>query len=288
MKPLRQLTPLRQRMIDDMTVRNLSPKTRQAYTAQVAKFAKHFRKSPELLGPDDIRSYQLFLVHEKHVSWTSFNQTVCALRFLYRITLQKDWAITHIPFPRTERKLPVVLSLSEVAQFFAALTSLKYRAILMTAYGAGLRTSEVCRLRVADIDSNRMVIHVRQGKGRKDRYVMLSENLLELLRAYWRVKRPADWLFPGNRAGRHISIAGVQRACQRASRDAGLRKRVTIRALRHSFATHLLESGTDVRTIQVLLGHRSLQTTARYTHVSAKTVCSTRSPLDLLPPPVRK
>lgn len=276
------MTPLRQRMMEDMKVRNLSPKTQSIYVTQVARFAKYFGKSPEWLGPEEIHSYQVYLV-KKHVSWSLFNQTVCALRFLYRITLQKDWAIEHIPFPRRERKLPVVLSLSEVAQFFQAIGHLKHRAILMTAYAAGLRTSEVVHLRVTDIDSQRRVIHVRQGKGRKDRYVMLSPKLLELLRAYWKVVRPRAWLFPGGRPDRPLNLSTVQRAAQKARLQSGLAKRVTVRALRHSFATHLLESGTDVRTIQVLLGHRSLQTTARYTHVSAKTVCATRSPLDLLP-----
>ena len=276
-------SPLRQRMIDDMTVRNLSPRTRDCYVSQVANFAKHFGKSPELLGPEEIRLYQLYLVHEKKVSWAYFNQSVCALRFLYRITLQKDWAIEHIPFPRTERKLPVVLSLSEVAQFLGAIRRLKYRAILMTAYAAGLRISEVTHLRVTDIDSQRMVIHVRQGKGRKDRYVMLSPNLLELLRTYWKMKRPASWLFPGKHPDRPISASAVQHACKRAGIDSGLKKAVCPRALRHSFATHLLEAGTDVRTIQILLGHRSLQTTARYTHVSRKTIAATSSPFEFLP-----
>lgn len=174
MKRVLQVTPLRQRMIDDMTVRNLSPRTREIYVYQVAKFAQHFGRSPALLGPEEIRRYQLFLIHERQVSWAYFNQTVCGLRFLYRVTLGKDWAVKHLPFPKKPKKLPVVLSLYEIAQFFRAVTNRKHRAILMTAYSAGLRTSEVTRLRVTDIDSQRMLIHVEQGKGRKDRYVMLS------------------------------------------------------------------------------------------------------------------
>jgi integrase/recombinase XerD len=277
------MTPLRQRMVEDMRLRNLSVKTQITYVTQVARFAKHFGKSPEVLAQEEIRAYQVYLVNEKHVSWSLFNQTVCALRFLYRKTLQKDWAIEHIPFPRQERKLPVALSLSEVARFFEAIANIKYRAILMTAYAAGLRTSEVVHLRVSDIDSQRRVIRIQQGKGHKDRYVMLSPRLLELLREYWKVVRPSGWLFPGKKPGHYISISAVQRNAKKATLQSRLGKSVTVRALRHSFATHLLEDGTNVRIIQVLLGHSSLQTTARYTHISASTVCATRSPLDLLP-----
>lgn len=277
------MTPLRQRMIEDMRVRNLARKTQVAYVSQVARFARHFGKSPELLGPEEVRAYQVYLVNEKRVSWSIFNQTVCALRFLYRVTLRRDWAIEHIPFPRQERKLPVALSPSEVARVFAAVANIKHRTLLMTAYAAGLRTSEVVRLRVDDIDSERMVIRIRQSKGRKDRYVMLSSRLPALLREYCKAVRPRQWLFPGSRPDRPIDITIVQRAAQKAGREAGLKKSVTVRMLRHSFATHLLEAGSNVRVIQVLLGHRSLQTTARYTHVSASTLCATSSPFDLLP-----
>lgn len=176
-------------------MRNLARQTQIAYVTQVARFSQYFGKSPEWLGPEEIPRYQVYLVEEKQVSWSLFSQTVCALRFLYRLTLRKEWAIEHILFPRREKKLPVALSLSEVARFSQAIPYLKHRALLMTAYAAGLRTSEVVHLRVADIDSQRMVIHVRQGKGRKDRYVMLSSKLLELLRVYWKVVRPREWLF---------------------------------------------------------------------------------------------
>ena len=281
------MTPLRQRMIEDMRVRNLARQTEIAYVTQVARFAKHSGKSPELLGLEEIRTYQVYLVNEKHVSWSLLNQTVCGLRFLYRVTLRREWAIEHIPYPRQERKLPVALSLAEVARFFEAVANIKHRAILMTAYAAGLRTSEVVKLRVSDIDSQRMMIRINLGKGHKDRYVMLSPKLLELLRAYWKVVKPRGWLFPGRKPTHWIHPTGVQRAALRAGLEAGLRKRVNIRMLRHSFATHLLESGTNVRIIQVLLGHNNLQTTARYTHVSASTVCATSSPFDLLPEPKR-
>jgi len=279
------MTHLRQRMIEDIRVRNLSPKTQVAYVTQVARFAKYFGKSPEVLGPEEVRAYLVYLINEKHVSWSLFNQTSCALKFLYRVTIPREWHVDQIPFPRQERKLPVALSPGEVARFLDAIPNLKHRAILMTAYSAGLRTSEVVHLRVSDIDSRRMVIRIQQGKGHKDRYVMLSPKLLELLRAYWKVVRPRDWLFPGSTPDRPIDITMVQKAAQKAGVQAGLRKRVTVRALRHSFATHLMEAGANVRIIQVLLGHRSLQTTARYTHVSASTVCATSSPLDLLPDP---
>lgn len=276
------MTPLRQRMIADMQVRNLSPHTQNIYLDHVSRFAGHFGKSPALLGPEEIHAYQVYLVQEKQVSWCSFNQSVAALRFLYRCTLHEDWAIERIPYPRRGQKLPVVLSISEVLQFFHSINSIKHRAMLMTAYAAGLRVSEVACLRVPDIDSQRMVIRVEQGKGRKDRYVMLSPMLLEILRTYWKLKKPSDWLFPGKIPGRHITPNAVKRACRNVSADAKLSKQVTMRTLRHSFATHLLEAGTDIRIIQALLGHRSLQTTARYTRVSIKTVRATASPFDQL------
>jgi len=282
------MTTLRQRMIEDLKVRNRSARTIKTYIAQVANFARHFGRSPELLGPEEIRQYQVYLVNERQVSWSSFNQAVCALRFLYRTTLRRDWAVEHIPFPRQPKRLPVVLSQAEVQRFLGAIKKLKYRAILMTAYAAGLRLSEVIRLRVSDIDSERMVIRIRQGKGQKDRYVMLSPKLLELLRSYWRRERPASWLFPGQwRQHRPIDQSTVQRACRQAGRDAGLTKPVTVRSLRHSFATHLLEAGTNIRIIQTLLGHSSVSTTQRYTFVSNKTVRATESPLELLAYPVK-
>jgi site-specific recombinase XerD len=269
-------------MIEDMRVRNLSPNTQQLYIDRVARFARYFGKSPELLGPEDVRTYQVYLIHQKRASSSALQQTVCALRFLYRNTLGKEWALPYIPAPKREKKLPVVLSQEEVSRFFEHLPNLKHRALIITAYATGMRVSEVVSLRAADIDSDRMMIRVEQGKGRKDRYVMLSPNLLELLRAYWKVARPADWLFPGQRPGTHLTAKRVLQVCIKAGAAAGLTKRATVRALRHSFATHLLEAGANIRVIQVLLGHRSLRTTARYTHVSRETICSTSSPLDQL------
>lgn len=276
------MSALRQRMTADMQVRNLSPRTISTYIDHVAKFAAYFNKSPELLGPDEIRQYQVHLVQEREVSWSLLNQCVCALRFLYRTTLRKDWVIAYIPFCKRERKLPLVLSLAEIARFFEAVSSLKYRALLMTAYAAGLRLSEVASLRVSDIDSARMLIRVRQGKGRKDRYVMLSPSLLSSLRLYWQAARPTGYLFPGTIPQRHISLSAVQKACQRAASDSGLDKRVNLRMLRHCFATHLLESGTNIRVIQMLLGHQSVHTTELYTHVSPQAVAETNSPLEVV------
>lgn len=280
------MTPLRQRMIEDMRVRNLSIKTQKTYVERVAKFALYFGKSPELLGPEQIRTYLVYLVEEKKVSWSLHNQTVCALRFLYGVTLGREWSIEHIPHAKKEQKLPVVLSLEEVSRLFEAVKSIKYRAVLMTAYAAGLRLSEAVHLQVVDIDSKRMVIHIRQGKGRKDRYVMLSQRLLAVLRQYWKQARPPLWLFAGRSPDKPVAATCVEKACRQAAIASGLKKTATVRSLRHSFATHLLEAGTDIRTIQMLLGHRSLTTTARYTHVSNKAICSTKSPIDLLVSPL--
>lgn len=278
------MTPLRQRMLDDMRVRNLATRTQEAYLWQVSRFAAHFHASPDTLGLPQIREYLAFLVREQHVGVSYLIQAVAALRFLYLITLDKDWKITSIPVPKQPRTLPVVLSPDEVAQFLSAIRSLKHRAILVTAYATGLRVSEVTHLRVADVDSSRMVIRVRAGKGAKDRYVMLSPHLLELLRAYWKAARPSGWLFPGRDPDRPITVTAVEIACRKTAESAGLTKRVTPRTLRHTFATHMLEGGADVRTIQLLLGHRSLATTARYTHVSRASVCANASPLDRLAP----
>ena len=282
------MTPLRQRMSDDMTLHGFKRKSITAYVACVARFAKHFGKSPEVLGTAEIRSYLLYLTHDRHVSSSTYNQALCALKFLYRFTLRKDWGLDGLARSRQQIKLPVVLSIDEVTRFFQAITSLRHRAILMTAYAAGLRISEVLALRVDDIDSQRMVIRVRQGKGSKDRYVMLSPRLLTLLREYWKANRrrkvyqPSPWLFPGNVPGQPITDGAVYESCEEACRAAGLEKHVTVHTLRHTFATHLLESGTDLRTIQILLGHRSLNTTARYLHVATAALQSTRSPLDRL------
>jgi len=278
------MTPLRQRMTEDMQVRNFSPHTQATYLHQVARFACHFRQSPEALGPEEIRAYQVYLTVEKRLAPSSILTAVAALRFLYRVTLKRAWPVADlIPAPKKPQTLPIVLSRTEVQRFLATVPSLKHRTILSVCYAAGLRISEAVRLQSADIDSQRMVLRVTQGKGQKDRYVMLSPRLLELLRTWWRVATPWTWLFPGTRAGRPITPDAVEEACLQAQRRCGIPKPITPHALRHAFAVHLLEGGTDVRTIQLLLGHRSLTTTARYLRIATSTVCATRSPFDLLP-----
>ena len=276
------MTPLRRRMIDDMTLRNFTPQTIQAYVRCVARFARHFHSSPEHLGPEQVRAFLLHLVQQQHVSLSHYKQTRCALRFFDRVTLDRHDVPESIPPVKQPRTLPVVLSLDEVARFFVAIRNLKHRAILMTAYAGGLRVSEVTQLRVTDIDSQRMVIRIRQGKGQKDRYVMLSPRLLEILRTYWRAVRPRDILFPGAIPDRPITTGSVRKVCHRARRAAGLGKHITVHTLRHSFATHLLEAGTDIRTIQVLLGHHSFSSTVRYVHVATASLPSITSPLDRL------
>jgi integrase/recombinase XerD len=276
------MTPLRKRMIEDLRVRNYSPRTVQHYTSQVAMFARYFGRSPDQLGPEHIHQYQVYLVTEKRCSWSNFNNAVCALRFLYRVTLGKDWMIKHLPYGKQPKRLPVVLSKEEVTRLFAAMPNRAYRVILMTAYSAGLRLSEVAHLRVGDIDSSRMLIRVRQGKGQKDRYVPLSSVLLEVLHGCAHVDEAEAWLFPGQRPGHYLSMRSIGRACKQAAKKAGSQKHVTMHTLRHSFATHLLESGIDIRTIQMLLGHKKLETTAIYTHVTEERLRSTKSPLDLL------
>jgi integrase/recombinase XerD len=279
------MTPLRQRMLEDMRLRNFSPHTQTSYLLQIAQFARYFAKSPEVLGPDEIRTYQLYLTTEKKLAPGSLQITASALRFLYKVTLKRPWDVEDLPSPKKLQTLPIVLSHEEVTHFLEAVRTVKQRTILTVCYAAGLRIAEATHLKITDIDSQRMVIRVDQGKGRKDRYVMLSPALLTLLRAYWKAERPRDWLFPGKLPGHPITPDAIQLACQQARRRAGLKKPISPHSLRHTFASHLLEAGTDVRTIQLLLGHRSLATTARYLKVATSTVCATTSPFDLLPVP---
>lgn len=276
------MTPLRQRMLDELQLRNFSRKTVDAYVGVVSRFALHFGKSPALLGAGEVRQYLLHLVQERKVAWGTYKQALSALRFLYRQVLKQGEIVQDIRCPRSERHLPVVLSLDEVSRFFAAVQSYKHRMILMTAYSAGLRIAEVVHLKVSDIDSQRMVLRVEQGKRRKDRYTLLSPVLLTMLRHYWWAARPLEYLFPGRSRERPMSISTVQGVCLQAQARAGIDKHITPHTLRHSFATHLLEAGTDLRVIQELLGHASPRTTARYTHVSAQLIARTPSPLDAL------
>jgi integrase/recombinase XerD len=275
------MTPLRQRFIDDLRLRNYARRTIDTYVGQVAAFAKHFGRSPAVLGPADVRAYQLHLL-QRRVSWSTFNQAACALRFLYRTTLGRPEELPFIPFGKRPKTLPSVLSPDEVLRLLDAAPPGRDRVLLQVAYGCGLRLNELLHLRVTDIDSARMVLHVRQGKGAKDRLVPLSLRLLQELRTYWLRGRPKAWLFPGRTAEGTLTSSNVQRRFTRLVQKVGLTKHCSMHTLRHSYATHLLEAGVDVLTLKALLGHSSLQTTARYLHVSTQRLRQTPSLLDLL------
>jgi site-specific recombinase XerD len=275
------MTSLRQRFIDDLRLRNYARRTIETYVSRVACFAKHFGRSPELLGVNEVRDFQLHLLQQR-VSWSSFNQAVCALRFLYGITLGRPEQLPFIPYGKRPKTLPSVLSPAEVLRLLDAAEPGRDRVLVQVAYSCGLRLSELIHLRVADIDSARMVIHVRQGKGAKDRLVPLSLRLLEELRAYWRMHRPSTWLFPGQKPDRSITNSNVQRRFGRVVKQVGLSKPCSMHTLRHSYATHLLEAGVDLLTLKALMGHTSLQTTARYLHVSTHRLMQAPSLLDLL------
>jgi integrase/recombinase XerD len=276
------VTPLRQRMQEDLQIRRYSPATIRIYLHAMAEFARHFGKAPDQLGAEHIRQYQLFLIQEKKVSQPTVVQMVCALRFFYTHTLNRKIPMERIPFPRRERKLPLILSREEVKALLQAPGDLRHRTLLAILYGCGLRVSELTELKVGDIDSARNVLRVRRGKGRKERQTLLPGKLLELLRCYWRHRRPTDWLFPSTDSTRPISPKAVYLICRKAARTAGISKPIHPHSLRHAFATHLLEAGVNLRTIQILLGHANLETTARYLHVADVAVRSTASPLDSL------
>ena len=273
------MSPLRRRMIEDMTIRKLAPKTQHDYLQRVKNFTTYLGRSPDTASSEDVRRYQLHLT-ASGVGVPTVNQTVSTLRFFFKVTLGRPDLVERTAFVREPRKLPVVLSPEEVARLLDAAPALKYKAPLSVAYGAGLRVSEVVALKVGDIDSKRMVIRIEQGKGRKDRYVMLSPHLLELLRAGWRAARPQGWLFPGRNPVQPMTTRQLNRACHAAADMAEIGKPVSMHTLRHSFATHLLEQNIDIRVIQVLLGHAKLDTTALYTRVATKTIQQVMSPLD--------
>src|SRR5262252_10029106 len=248
------MTPLRQRMVEDMHVRNYSEHTMRAYLHCVADFARHFRTSPAHLGPEQVRTYQLFLVQDKQLAWSTVVQTVCALRFFYTVTLRRPLMLEYIASPQRPLTLPIILSPAEVATLLSTPRNLKHRAILTTLYAAGLRVSELCQLQVTDIDSARMVLRVRQGKGQHDRYVMLSPKLLPLLRQYWRQAKPQPWLFPGQPCTRPMTTKTVYLVCRHAGKAADLPKVIHPHVLRHTFATHLLDAGVHRRRILLFLG----------------------------------
>jgi site-specific recombinase XerD len=281
------MTELRQKMIRAMQLRCFAPRTHESYLAAVSRFAKHFKQSPDLIPPEKVQDYLLYLLNERKLSWSSCNVHANGLQFFYSAVLGRPNALILPPRKRAQR-LPEILSASEVQRLFAAVSDLKHRVMLMVAYGGGLRLNEITHLKVTDIDSQRMLIRVEQAKGNKDRYTLLSQRLLNELRTYWRTYRPKTWLFPGSTPDKPLHESSIQKAIILAKAKAGIRKSGGIHVLRHCFATHLLEAGTDLRTIQTLMGHQSIQTTARYTRITANRVRHTASPLDLLvrPSPV--
>src|SRR6266568_3361338 len=277
------ISPLRQRMIEDMSLRHFGEKTQKDYIRAVKNLTIFLQRSPDTASNEDLRLFQLQLA-ENRVGAPTINSTVSALRFFFTVTLDRADAVRHLTFVHEPRKLPVVLSPEEVARFLEAAPGVKDKAAFSVAYGAGLRVSEVATLKVSDIDSKRMLLRVEQGKGRKDRYAMLSPQLLELLRDWYRVARPQGWLFPGQNPVNPMTTRQLTRACHAAAEMAEIKKRVTPHTLRHSFATHLLEQNIDIRVIQVLLGHAKLDTTALYTRVATNTIREVMSPLDRLTP----
>ncbi|MBM3746368.1 MAG: integrase [Acidobacteria bacterium] len=279
---------LRDRMEEDLKLGGYSACTRRIYLLYAYQFAKFHMRSPAEMGEEEIRRYLLHLMEERKVSRETLRQVRAGLTFLYRVTLRRAVEVEYFPVQRVQVRLPAVLSGTEVTALLEAVQSAKYRAILMIIYAGGLRILEACRLRAEDLDSKRMVIHIHAGKGDRDRYTVLSERLLTFLRDYWRQQRPQTWLFPGQTQAGHACPESVRRVFRQALATTGIRKRATVHTLRHSFATHLLEFGTDVAVIRTLLGHGSLRATEVYTHVSLEHIGRTRSPLDLLGTPAAR
>jgi site-specific recombinase XerD len=280
---------LRDQMVEDLQLREYARGTCKAYVDCARAFVAYHRRPPEEMGELEVRQFLMHLVEKKKASPASRKMHVAAIKFLYEVTLRRREVVAAIPWPKVGHGVPEILSGSEVAKLLEAVDAVKYRAVIMTAYGAGLRVSEVCSLRVDDIDSQRMTIRVRHGKGNQARYVPLPERVLFLLRRYWVLERPKKpWLFPGSQLGCPVSAASVRNHLAAAARKTGLTKRVTPHVLRHTFATHLLELGTDVRVVQMLLGHKSIRTTVRYTHVTSRVLAKTKSPVDVLGTPKQK
>jgi integrase/recombinase XerD len=284
MKPYyKRQTPITKRMAEDMLVRNLAVRTIDSYTYHVDRFARHFGKQPEDLGPEQIREFQLWMIQVNQSSWSQFNQAVCALRFLYTFTVKRPWAVEMIPFGKRPKKLPTVLGQDEVHDLIQCVSNIKHRAVLITLYAGGLRLAEATSLKLPDVDSQRMQLKINCGKGGRDRYVPISPRLLEELRAYWKAQRPSNYLFPGKTPDVPLSGATIQKAVRLAAALARINKRVTPHTLRHSYATGLLEAGVDLMAISKLLGHSSFLTTMIYLHCRRQHLGTAPSPLDWLP-----
>jgi site-specific recombinase XerD len=277
------MSALREQMLADLQLKGLTPKTQKIYLREVSNYAKYFGKSPEQLGEKELREYLLYLLNERKLAKGTYRFYYQGLKFLYKHTLKREEVVEKIHCPRGKKKLPVVLDLSEVKTLLSVIENLKHRAILTITYSAGLRISETTCLKVSDIDSKRMMVRVQQGKGGKDRYTILSQTALECLRQYWRAYRPKEWLFEGQKEGTHICISSIRQIFLEAKECAGIIKAVSPHTLRHSFATHLIEAGTSLHHVQLLLGHRSPTTTTVYLHVSKMNLAQVTSPLDSIP-----
>jgi integrase/recombinase XerD len=276
------MTQLRRKMIGDMQLHHFSRSTQKSYEMSVYKLAKYYRISPDKISEDQLKDYILHLINERSLKWSTINTITAGLRFFYRKTMgQEDLALS-IPLRKNPSPLPEIFSPDELVSLFSCVKNVKQRVMLMTAYAGGLRISELIKLKVSDIDGKRMMIRIENGKGAKDRYTILSLRLLKELRSYWKIYRPGHWLFPNKKTKRHITKIVPRRAFDQAKRKAGIKKNVTFHSLRHNFATHMLEAGVDIRTIQVLMGHSSIGSTAVYLHIAQKNLGSTKSPLDLL------
>ena len=270
---------LRDQMLADLQLRGATTRTQETYLREVSNLAKYYNRSPEELGEEELKEYMLYMMKERHLSDGTYRFYVAALKFLYRTTLKREWVVEKIKCPRRKRKLPVVLDLSEVVSLFSVTKNLKHKAMLMITYSSGLRVSETARLKMTDIDSKRMTVRIRQGKG-GDRYSILSQTALEQLRQYWKKYRPTEWLFDGQKKDDHITAQTIQTIFYAARKRAGITKPASVHTLRHSFATHLIEAGTSLHHVQLLLGHRSPTTTTVYLHVSRLNLSQVISPLD--------
>lgn len=276
------MTPLREKMVRDMQLRRLSDNTQRVYTHAVFALARHYMKAPDRITNDQVQAYVLYMLNERKLTWSTCDTNVAGLKFFYGVTLGRNSMRLAIPPRKSEERLPEILSAGEISRLVAATNNLKHCVLLATAYSAGLRASELIHLKITDIDSDRMMIRVEQGKGNKDRYTLLSPRLLRQLRDYWRKYHPSSWLFPGQKPDRPLDRVSASKVFHAAKEKAGIHKAGGIHSLRHAFATHLLEAGVDARTIQLLMGHRSILSTMRYLQVTRKRLGATQSPLDLL------